>query len=173
MVAATVAARTRAPGPSKKANRPVGAWVLIGVPVLLGLLAVWQVASTVFKTEIIARNAVAISRVSLESDPIGARVDMVLVDRMGGDTTISGDLTIKVREPDGAVWQTTRTVSAGDFVSLPSGSLLSGRTGYSVPVPVRDWARAPRRGGAATVTVTVVPSDGSEPFTTVADERFP
>ena len=172
MVAAAVA-RTRTSGPSKKANRPVGAWVLIGVPVLLGLLALWQVGSTVFKTEIITRNAVAVSRVSLEADPIGARVDMVLVDRTGADTTVSGDLTIKVREPDGAVWQTTRTVSASDFATLPTGRLLSGRMGYSVPVPVGDWARAPRRGGAATVTVTVVPADGSAPFTTVADERFP
>ncbi|HET6319594.1 MAG TPA: hypothetical protein VFG86_24310 [Chloroflexota bacterium] len=172
-MAGAVPTRTRTSGPSRKANRPIGAWVLIGVPVLLGLLALWQVGSSLFKTEIIARNAVAVSRVSLESDPVGARVDMVLVDRMGADTPISGAVTIKVREPDGAVWQTTRTVSPGDFVTLPSGGLLRGRTGYSVLVPVTDWARAPRRGGAATVTVTVVPADGSEPFTTVADERFP
>jgi hypothetical protein len=141
--------------------------------VLLGLLALWQVGSTVFKTELTTRNAVAVSRVALEYDPAGARVGIVLANRLGADTSIAGDLTVKVREPDGAVWQTTRTVSAGDFVTLPQGSLLKGRTGYSVVVPVTAWARAPRRGGSATVTVTVVPADGSEPFTTVADERFP
>jgi len=156
-----------------KSERPVGMYVLIGVPALLALFLVWQVVTPLLRTEIIAHTAVAVSKVSLESDPQGSRVDLVLVDRVGGDTTISGDVTVKVREPDGRVWRTTRTVSSDSFGPLPGGGLLSGRTGLSVVVPAADWALPPRRGGAATVTVTVSPADGSDPFSTVAEERFP
>src|SRR4051794_40716631 len=92
---------TRSTRPSR-ANRPLGPYVLIGVPVLLGLLFLWQIGSSFFKTEIIVRSAVAISRVSLEPDPVGSRVEMTFVDRQGADTTFSGALTVKVREPDGA-----------------------------------------------------------------------
>jgi hypothetical protein len=145
---------------------------IIGVPALLLLLFVWQVGSSVLRTEIAVRNAVAVSRVSLEADPIGSRVDLVLVDRVGKDTTVSGDLTVKLREPDGTVWQTTRSVSAADFIVLRESSLLAGRTGYSVVIPGSDWLRAPRRGGSATVSVSVQPADG-QPFSTVAEERFP
>jgi hypothetical protein len=174
----TNAARTRPPTPtrptpSSRASRPLGAYVLIGVPVLLGLLFLWQIGSGFLKTEIIVRNAVAVSRVSLEPDPVGSRVDMTFVDRQGGDTTFSGELTVKVREPDGAVWQTVRSISSGDFVTLPSTSLLGGRQGYSIPIPQGDWARPPRRGGAATVSVDAVPADGSTPFSSIDEERFP
>src|SRR6185436_9612140 len=89
------AARSRQPTPtrsthSSRSSRPLGAYVLLGVPVLLGLAFLWQVASGFLKTEIIVRNAVAVSRVSLEPDPVGARVDMTFVDRQGADTTFSG-----------------------------------------------------------------------------------
>jgi hypothetical protein len=146
--------------------------VIIGVPVVLLLLFVWQVGSSILRTEIAIRDAVAVSRVSLEADPLGSRIDFVLVDRVGQDTTVSGDLNIKLREPDGTLWQTTRRVSASDFAVLPGGGLLSGRLGYSVVIPPSDWLRAPRRGGSATVSVSVVPADGA-PFSTVAEERFP
>jgi hypothetical protein len=172
------ASRTRPPAPtrstqSSRSSRPLGAYVLIGVPVLLGLLFVLQIASGFLKTEIIVRNAVAVSRVSLEPDPVGARVYMTFVDRLGADTTFSGELTVKVREPDGAVWQTVRSISGSDFVTLPPGSLLGGRQGYSIPIPQTDWARPPRRGGAATVSVDAVPSDGSAPFSSIDEERIP
>jgi hypothetical protein len=146
--------------------------VIIGVPVVLLLLFVWQVGSSMLRTEIAIRDAVAVSRVSLEADPLGSRIDFVLVDRVGQDTTVSGDLNIKLREPDGTLWQTTRRVSASDFAVLPGGGLLSGRLGYSVVIPPSDWLRAPRRGGSASVSVSVVPADGA-PFSTVAEERFP
>ena len=152
--------------------RSIGTWVIIGVPAVLLLITLWQVGSGLLRTEIAVHDPVAVSRISLEPDPNGVRVDLVLVDRSGVDTTLAGDLHVRLREPDGAVWQTTRSVTADDFTRLPSGGLLAGRLGYSLVVPGSDWARAPRRGGAATVTVTVQPRDGT-PFSSVADERFP
>ena len=59
-----------------------------------------------------------------------------------------------------------------DFVPLQTGGLLAGRIGYSVVIPASDWLRTPRRGGAASVTVIVQPTDGTA-FSTVAEERFP
>jgi hypothetical protein len=147
-------------------------WVIIGVPILLALVFAWQLATTLLHTDIAVRSAVAISRVSLEADPLGSRVDLVLVDRIGQDTTLNGAMTIKLREPDGTVWQTTRGVTPADFVPLQIGGLLAGRLGYSVTVPNSDWMRAPRRGGAATVSVDVTPAEGTT-FSTVAEERFP
>ena len=162
----------RSPASSAGPRRPIGAWVLIGVPALLVVLFVWQVASTVLRTEVVVRGAVAISRVSLEPDPQGARVDLVIVDRVGAETTMAGSVAVQVREPDGGVWQATRTISSADFKDLPAGGLLAGRLGYSVVVPAADWMRAPRRGGAATVSVSVHPTDGAA-FATMAEERFP
>jgi hypothetical protein len=140
---------------------------------MLLLLLAWQVGSGLLRSEIAIRDAVAVSRVSLESsfEPAGSRVDLVLVDRVGQATTVTGDLTVKLREPDGTVWQTTRSVSAADFGPLPDGGLLAGRLGYSVVIPASDWLRAPRRGGAATITVSVQPAERSA-FSTVAEERF-
>jgi hypothetical protein len=174
MIAASTAAaaRTKTTPRTAKTPRPFGTWVMVGVPLLLGLLFVWQIGSRLIKTEIIVHTAVAVSRVTLEADPLGSRVDLVVVDRGGADTTFSGDLIVKVREPDGTVWQTTRTVSAADFSRVPASRLLAGRVAYSVVVPAADWARAPRHGGSATVSINVVPSDG-DPFSTVAEERFP
>jgi hypothetical protein len=173
MALTTAAQRAQSPARPTTSERPVGIYVLIGVPALLVLFLAFQLASPLLRSGIIAHTAAAVSKVSLESDPQGARVDMVLVDRVGTDTTVNADVTVKVREPDGRVWQTIRTVSNDSFSPLPEGSLLSGRTGYSVVVPAIDWARAPRRGGAATVTVTVQPTDGGDPFSTVAEDRFP
>jgi hypothetical protein len=148
-------------------------WVIMGVPVVLALTLVWQVASSVLHTEIAVREAVAVGRVTLEPDALGSRVDFVVVDRVGQETTVNGSVSVKLREPDGTLWQTTRSVAADEFKPLPDGSLLAGRTGYSVVVPANDWMRAPRRGGAATVTITVQPADDATPFSTVAEERFP
>jgi hypothetical protein len=174
MVAAAINSRPHVSTPPEPTTgrRSAGTWVIIGVPVLLLMLCVWQVGSSMLRTEIAIRDAVAVSRVSLEADPAGSRIDFVLVDRIGQETTVTGDLNIKLREPDGSVWQMNRKVSAADFAVLPSGGLLTGRMGYSVVIPPSDWLRAPRRGGSATVSVSVVPADGA-PFSTVAEERFP
>jgi hypothetical protein len=110
--------------------------------------------------------------VSLEPDPLGSRIDFAVVDRVGQETTVNGNLTIKLREPEGTVWQSTRSITAANFVILPEGGLLAGRTGYSVVVPTSDWLRAPRRGGAATVSVSITPTERAT-FSTVAEERFP
>jgi hypothetical protein len=158
--------------PEPKVRRSAGTWVIICVPILLVVLFAWQIGSSMIHTEIAVRDAVAVSRISLEADAGGSRIDFVLVDRIGQDTTVTGDLTIKLREPDGTVWQTSRKVSASDFVLLPGGGLLTGRTGYSVVIPPSDWLRAPRRGGSTTVSVSVVPAEGGA-FSTVAEERFP
>jgi hypothetical protein len=179
MVAAAIIARPRATTPPpartvsvKRSRRPLGSWVIIGVPVLLVLTFAWQVGSNLLRTEIAIREAVAVSRVSLEADPAGSRIDLVLVDRIGLETTVNGQLTLKLREPDGTVWQVTRNVTAADFVPIQSGGLLAGRLGYSVVIPSADWLRAPRRGGAASISVNVQRADGAA-FSTVAEERFP
>jgi hypothetical protein len=145
---------------------------MIGIPVLLGLTFLWQIASTMLHTEIAVRDAVTVSRVSLEADPLGSRIDLVLVDRVGQETTVNGDLSVKLREPDGTVWQSTRHVTASDFKPLSEGGLLAGRMGYSVVIPASDWIRAPRRGGSASVAVNVQPVEGAA-FSTVSEERFP
>jgi hypothetical protein len=175
MVTAAIASRPlpgSAPAPLKRARRSTGTWVMIGVPVLLGLVFAWQIGTNLLHTETIVRSAVAISRVSLESDPLGSRIDLVLVDRVGQDTTFSGAMSIKLREPDGTVWQSTRDITAAEFAPIQTGGLLAGRTGYSVVIPATDWLRTPRRGGAATVSVDVKPTEGIA-FSTVAEERFP
>jgi hypothetical protein len=156
----------------RKARRSAGTWVMIGVPILLVSMFAWQIVSPMLRTEIAVRDAVGFSRVSLEADPAGSRIDFAVVDRVGQETTVSGDVIIKLREPDGTVWQRTRSVSPADFRTLPEGGLLAGRTGYSVVIPASDWLRAPRRGGSATVSLSIQPTDGV-PFSTVAEERFP
>jgi hypothetical protein len=144
----------------------------MSVPILLLALFAWQIVSPMLKTEMAVRGAVGFSRVSLEADPAGSRIDFAVIDRVGQETTVSGDLNIKLREPDGTVWQTTRSVTAADFRTLPEGGLLAGRTGYSVLIPASDWLRAPRRGGSATVSLGIQPTEGAA-FSTVAEERFP
>src|SRR5437870_4913206 len=102
MVAAALASRTHATTPPQpRVRRSAGTWVIIGVPIMLLLLLVWQIGSSMLHTEVAVRDAVAVSRVSLEADPAGSRVDFVLVDRVGQDTTVNGDVTVKLREPDG------------------------------------------------------------------------
>jgi hypothetical protein len=180
MVAATVPTQPYLSGlPSppvsafrKRMRRSLGSWVIFGVPLFLLAVFAWQVAASNVHTDVAARDAVGISRVSLEADRVGSRIDMVLVDRVGQQTTVTGDINIQLREPDGTVWQSTRSISPADFVLLPGGGLLAGRMGYSVVIPASDWLRAPRRGGAASVSVSVSPTDGTA-FATVAEERFP
>jgi hypothetical protein len=175
VAAATARARAVTPNPTpgvRNPKRSAATWVLIGIPTLLIVTLVWQLASGLLHTEIAVREAVAVGRATLETDPAGSRVDFVVVDRVGQETTVHGTVSIKLREPDGGVWQASRSVAAGDFKALPDGSLLAGRTGYSVVIPANDWARPPRRGGAATVTIKVEPADGAA-FSTVAEERFP
>jgi hypothetical protein len=174
MVAAAIPSRPRAQTapPSPRKRRSAASLVIIGIPVLLLLTLVWQIASSMLRTEIAVRDAVAVSSVRLEPDPLGSRIDLVLVDRVGQDTTVAGDLNVRLREPDGTVWQVTRRISAADFSVVPDGGLLAGRLGYSLVIPASDWLRAPRHGGAATVSVTVQPTDGVA-FSTVGEERFP
>jgi len=70
MVAAAVPSQSRASSPPVSAFRTrmrqsLGAWVIVGVPLLLLAVFVWQVAANVLHTEIATRDAVAISKVSL------------------------------------------------------------------------------------------------------------
>ena len=160
------------PGPVVQRRRPTAAWVAVGIAVLVVATFVWQIASPYIHTEVAVRGAAAVGRVSLESDPIGSRIDLVVVDRVGGETTVAGTLDVSLREPDGTLWKTSRAVSASDFQLLPQGSLLAGRAGLSIYVPASDWARPPRQGGASTVSVMIKPNDGPA-FSTVAEERFP
>jgi hypothetical protein len=154
-------------------GRTAGFWVIIGVPLLALVSVAWQLGTQLFHTEITIHDPAAIARISLEPDARGARVDLVMVDRTGTETTGSGTLSVKVREPDGALWQTTRNVSSADFAPLPSGGLLAGRTGLSLVVPAADWARPPRHGGTASVTVELDPAGGSPPIAATSAERFP
>ena len=175
VAAASPRPRSVAPLPiARKPGRNMGTIALIAIPALMVLTLVWQVASTTFHSEIVVRQAVAVGQLTLEGDSAGSRVDFVVVDRVGRETTFNGEVTVRLREPDGTLWQTTRTLSAGDFQTLPDTSLLAGRLGYSVLVPASDWARSPRRGGLATVSVSVNPSDeGAPSFSTESQQRFP
>jgi hypothetical protein len=172
---------TPIPNPSSGSGTPEGeaqrrsfaGWVLIGAPALLGLMFIWQIASGFVHTETVDHAPAAISSVRLEPDPAGVRVDVVLVDRQGAETSAPGDLSIKLREPDGAVWQNTRALSPEDFAPLPAGHLGAGRLGYSLLVPANDWVRAPRRGGSASVSVTFQTRNDAPPITRQAEERFP
>src|ERR1700736_4046957 len=80
----------------KRARRSAGTWVIIGVPLLLLALFAWQILSPFLKTEIAVRDAVGFSRVSLEADPLGSRIDFAVVDRVGQETTVTGQLNIKL-----------------------------------------------------------------------------
>jgi hypothetical protein len=159
-------------GPSSK-RRSKGTFVLIAVPVVLALTFIWQVASSTFHTQAVVREPVGVGQVSLEADPSGTRVDLVLVDRFGQETGFSGALDISLREPGGTVWKTSREVSSSDFQPLPGDSLMAGREGYSLTINARDWARPPRRGGLATVTIGATPEDGSPAFSTQSQQLFP
>jgi hypothetical protein len=177
VAAASVRPRATPSPPTPVINRrrsiPIAKLALFAIPAFLAATFIWQIASPMLRTEVAIREAVSVGRVSLEADPAGSRIDFVLVDRVGQQTTADGTVSVTLREPDGTLWQTTRSVSAGDFQPLPEGGLLAGRLGYAVVIPASDWARAPRRGGAASVTVSVVPSGDGPTFSTVAEERFP
>jgi hypothetical protein len=175
---ASIRPRSSAPIPTIASRQPEGRskgfYLLIAIPVVLAVTFVWQVGSSMFHTEALVRQAVGVGQVALEPDPSGTRIDFVLVDRYGQETTLDGSMNVTLREPDGAVWQATRTVSASDFQPLADDGLLAGRTGYSVLVNARDWARPPRRGGLATVSITATPSGASsEAFSTQSQQRFP
>jgi len=159
-------------GPASRQRRSKATYVLFAVPLLLGAAFFWQIGSGLWHSEVVVRQPVAFGQVDLAADPTGTRVDVVLVDRVGQDTTLNGTLNVSVREPDGAVWQTSRSVSDSDFQPLPDGSLMAGRVGYALVVPARDWARPPRRGGLSTVSVAATPNDGTA-FSTQSQQRFP
>lgn len=159
-------------GPVVQPRRPTAAMVAVGIAVLMVGTFLWQVGSPYLRNEAVVRGATAVGRVSLESDPIGSRIDVVLVDRVGEQTTVTGTVDVSLREPDGTLWKTSRSITPADFQPLPDGGLLAGRVGYAVYVPASDWARPPRQGGAATVSVTVRPAD-AEAFSAQAQERFP
>jgi len=160
-------------GVAARKRRSKGMYVLLAVPLLLACAFLWQIGSGLFHTQVVARQPVAVGQLALEPDPAGTRVEVVLVDRVGQDTTLDGSLNVSVREPDGALWQTSRDVSASDFQTMPSDSVMAGRTGYSLVVSAGDWAHAPRRGGLATVSIAVTPSDGSVKFSTQSQQLFP
>jgi hypothetical protein len=147
--------------------------VLIAIPLVMAAALAWQVASTVFHTEVVVRQAVSVGQVTLEAEPTGTRLDLVMVDRIGKETTFTGNFDVSLRDPDGAVWQTSRSVAASDFQPLPDSSLMAGRNGYTLLVPSRDWARPPRRGGLATVSITATPNDDGPQVTSQTQQRFP
>jgi hypothetical protein len=147
--------------------------LFIAIPLVLAATFIWQLASGMFHTEQVVRQAVAVGQVTLESDPSGTRVEFVLVDRVGQEATFSGNINVTLRDPDGAVWQATRSVSPGDFQRLPDDSLLAGRTGYTLLVNARDWARPPRRGGLATISISTSPSDNGPSISTQSQQLFP
>lgn len=175
MVAAAIS-RVRtplgSPGATSRRRPTAATLVIIGLPVLLALTFVWQIGSSLLRTDTSAHDAVAVSSLTLKVDPLGSRIDLVLADRGGHDTTTSGDITIRLREPDGTVWQNTRHVATSDFTPLSSDGQAATRMGYTVIVPATDWLRAPRRGGQASVSVTVQPTSGG-PFSGTAEQRFP
>src|ERR1700694_3223554 len=106
MVGATLTPRIHTPLPLvtlKKARQSAGTWVIIGVPILLLALFAWQILSPMLRTEIAVRDAVSFSRVSLEVDPLGSRIDFALVDRVGQETTVNGDESVKQGAADGTV----------------------------------------------------------------------
>lgn len=172
MVAATANPRGRS-GLSAQRARPTGLWVAAAVALVLLALFVWQLVSPVLRQQVIVHAAASIGRVTLVADPAGTRVDVVIVDRTGQDTSAEGTMDVRVREPDGAVWRSSRHVSTGQFTTIDDGGLLAGRLGYSLVVPASDWARPPRHGGTATVNVTFTPASGGAPITSVEDVRFP
>src|SRR5262249_55400246 len=142
-------------------------------PLVLAVTFVWQIASNVFHTEVVVRQAVSVGQVTLEAEPTGTRLDLVMVDRVGQETTFSGNLDVSLRDPDGAVWQTSRNVAAWVSQPRPDDSLMAGRDVYTLVVPARDWARPPRRGGLATVSITATPSDDGPLVTSQTQQRFP
>lgn len=175
MVAAAVS-RVRTTSASAGAGarpRPTAATlVIIGVPVLLVLTFVWQIGGGFLRADATLHDAVAVSSLTLKADPLGSRIDFVLVDRTGQDTTTTGDVTIRLREPDGTLWQNTRHLTPSDFTLLSSDGQGTARTGYSVLVPATDWLRAPRRGGQASVSVTIQPTNG-DAVSGTAEQLFP
>jgi hypothetical protein len=160
-------------GSNSSSRRSKGMYVVIAIPVVLALAFIWQVAASVFHTEAIVREAVSVGQVSVQPDPAGTRIDLVLVDRYGQDTTFTGRLDVSLREPDGALWKTSRSVTADDFQPLPDDSLMAGRAGYVVVVSARDWARPPRHGGLATISISATPSGDGQVFSTQSQQRFP
>jgi hypothetical protein len=174
-MAAAASTRLR-PTPAGVGRKPRGPWgtiFLIAIPLVLAASLAWQVASSMLHTAVVVRQATGVGQAALEADAAGTRINFVLVDRVGEDTTLTGSLDVRLREPDGAVWTTSRNVSTADFQPLPAGSLMAGRTGYSVLVPAGDWVRQPRRGGLATLTISVNPSDDGTPFSIDSQQRFP
>jgi hypothetical protein len=146
---------------------------MIGVPILLALLFIWQLVAPMLQSQIAGHEPAGIGRVAVEPDAAGSRIEVVLVDRTGQDVGADGALNVTLREPDGALWQTSRTLSASDFTPLSSGGLLDGRLGYSMVVPTTDWARPPRHGGTGTVNVTFTLSAGGQPLNAIEQTRFP
>jgi hypothetical protein len=171
--AASTRPRLTSTGLGRKPRRPWGTIVLVAVPLVLVASLAWQLASSMLHTDVVVRQAAGVGQVTLEADPAGTRINFVLVDRIGQDTTLTGSVDVRLRGPDGAVWTTTRNLSGSDFQPLPATSLMAGRAGYSVLVPAGDWVRQPRRGGLATVTISVNPSDGGTPFSADSQLRFP
>ncbi len=171
MFAEGLAARQRPIAQQRPRSAPTGV-VVGGIVALLVLLVILRYVPVFDLASNHPGPPASVAQAVLESDPGGAAVGLVLVDRVGRDTTLTGDLTLEVREPDGAVWRAARTVDPKDFAPLPAGSLLAGRLGYRVVVPSAAWPRPPRRGGVAAVVVAVAPT-GDPAFTSSFNVTFP
>jgi len=116
----------------------------------------------------------SVSRAVLEALPNdrGTGLFFVLIDASGQDAAFRGSLSVSLREPDGAVYHTTRSVTPQDFRILPSGSLLEGRLGYEVDIPPSAWSTPPRRGNPALIVLGIAPVDGP-PISYTGNEIFP
>lgn len=106
--------------------------------------------------------AVSVARVVLEPADQGTAISLVLQDRAGNDAILLGELSLELREPDGAVWQVTRALRTTSFNPLPGTSLLAGRLGFREVIPPSAWTRPPRSGGQAAITVVATRPDGSQ-----------
>lgn len=146
---------------------------LIGAAILALLLlpVAWQTAGPLVLSNTGPGLPTSISRVVLEPDPGGVALSLVLLDRAGRDTTLTGTLGIELREPDGALVQYQRSVTPADFQVLPPDSFFAGRAGYRLVIPPTAWARPPRS-GQASIVVSVAPRDGPA-FTTKTTEPLP
>lgn len=158
----------------QRRNTTIRNWVIGGaVALALVLLLLWQYTPLFRGADLSATEATSILRVLLEPTPEGPAISVVLVDRLGRDATVTGDVNVNLREPDGQLWSQTFRVGPDSFQPLPATSLLPGRLGFRTVVPATAWSRPPRQGGQASITVIVTPA-GRAPLPLVTQTQvFP
>ena len=117
---------------------------------------------------------VQVSRAVLEALPEGTGLAFVMRDETGADAVFTGNLVVSLREPDGAQFQTTRSVVPANFHVLPAGTLLAGRLGYTLVIPPNAWNVQPRRGRPALIELVITLADPTAPtISYTGNESFP